>query len=99
IWLSLMLWRDLNHNGVCEPQEILPLSQSRVTAIDLQYHFSGRHDSFGNSFRYMSRCWIADAHGQTIPRSLYDISFVVVVPVGGVGQLVHCGAARANTSS
>jgi hypothetical protein len=78
IWTRLMLWRDLNHNGMSEPNEIAPLAGSGVTAIDLRYHWTGRRDAFGNQFRYQSTVWIENQRGDSRPKSLYDIFFVHV---------------------
>jgi hypothetical protein len=51
IWSRLMLWKDLNHNGISEQNEILPIVESGVTSIDLHYHWTGRRDRWGNAFR------------------------------------------------
>jgi hypothetical protein len=73
IWGDLMLWRDLNHDGVSQRDEIQPIASSRVAAISLDYHWTGRQDSHGNMFRYESRVWLGSQ-----PRPVYDIFFVPV---------------------
>jgi hypothetical protein len=79
IWSQLMLWRDLNHNGISEPNEIGPLSASDVTAIDLHYHWTGRHDSWGNTFRYESLVSIQNGPGHGVRKQpVYDVFFVSV---------------------
>ena len=75
MWWSLLLWTDLDHDGVSQPSEIAPLSASAVTAIGLSYHWSGRRDAFGNTFRYQSQVWIR-GFGDAIPRPVYDVFFV-----------------------
>jgi hypothetical protein len=79
IWSQLQLWRDLNHNGISEPTEITPLDESDVTAIDLHYHWTGRHDSWGNAFRYESLISIKNPSGRAVRKqAVYDIFFVSV---------------------
>jgi hypothetical protein len=77
IWSSLLLWTDLNHDGISQPAEIMPLSVSEVTAIDLDYHWTGRRDVSGNTFRYESHVRMDNTrHGDVRP--VYDIYFVAV---------------------
>lgn len=73
IWAELALWRDLNHDGISQPNETSSLAGSAVTGIDLDYHWTARRDAAGNVFRYQSKVWI-----DRIPRPLYDIYFVRV---------------------
>jgi hypothetical protein len=51
----LLLWRDLNHNGISEPEEIQPLSGSGAMAISTEYKDKKRVDRFGNEFRQKGR--------------------------------------------
>lgn len=78
IWTKLRLWRDLNHDGIAQAGEIAPIAGSGVTAIDLHYHWTGRHDQFGNLFGFKSKVWIMDPSGRATSRPLYDIVFVPV---------------------
>jgi hypothetical protein len=79
IWPELLLWRDLNHNGISEPDEISTLDSSDVTAIDLQYHWAGRQDQWGNDFRYQSKISMRDRAGRAVRyQPVYDIFFVSV---------------------
>jgi hypothetical protein len=74
IWGSLLLWTDTNHNGISEPSELMPASDSPLEGIVLDYHWAGRHDAFGNLFRYQSRVLIRrQAHVVSAP--VYDIFF------------------------
>jgi hypothetical protein len=70
-WSRLLLWTDLNHDGKSEPTELLPLSASKVIAIDLAYHWSGRVDAAGNHYGYEGRL-----HEGTVVRSFYDVFFL-----------------------
>ena len=77
MWPRLTLWRDLNHNGVSEQDEIQPIAGSRVVSIDLHYHWSGRHDTSGNLFKYESLVSIENGSGHGVRREpVYDIFFV-----------------------
>src|SRR5216684_3707001 len=79
IWPQLLLWRDLNHNGVCDPGESSPLSTSGVTEIDLHDHWTGKHDSWGNAFRYESLISIRDGSSHAVRKHpVYDIFFVTL---------------------
>lgn len=79
IWSQLLLWRDLNHNGTSEPSEISTLESSDVTAIDLRYHWTGRHDRWGNTFRYESKISIRNKSGHAARQQpVYDIFFVSI---------------------
>jgi hypothetical protein len=81
IWPQLMLWRDLNHNGISEPNEMSRLDNSDVTAIDLHDHWTGKHDRWGNTFRYKSLVSIRNKSGYGEQKQpVYDIFFVSVSP-------------------
>jgi len=77
IWSRLMLWRDLNHNGISELNEIQPIAGSAVTAIFLNDHWSGRRDTSGSLFKYESLVSIRNASGHGVRKQpVYDIFFV-----------------------
>jgi hypothetical protein len=79
IWPQLQLWRDINHNGVSEAGENMFVQDSAVVAIDLHYHWTGRHDTLGNAFRYGSLISVTDTTGHTVQKTpVYDIFFVTV---------------------
>jgi hypothetical protein len=58
IYSQLRLWRDSNHNGLSEPQELQTLEQARIASIALDYRFSRKKDRFGNEFRYSARVFL-----------------------------------------
>jgi hypothetical protein len=51
VFARLLLWRDANHNGISEPEELEPVAQSGVVAIGTDYRKSRRVDRHGNEFR------------------------------------------------
>lgn len=54
IYPRLALWRDANHNGISESEELLNLAAAGLEWIDLDYEESTRVDRHGNEFRYRS---------------------------------------------
>ena len=72
IFSRLRLWVDANHNGVSEPGELFTLSSLGVTSISLQYHYTGRHDRYGNQFRYKAN---VNDGGRL---QCYDVTFVAL---------------------
>ena len=74
VFSSLRLWRDSNHNGVSESNEMHRLQQAGVTALDLDYRFTRRIDRFGNGYRYRAKVY--DTHGAHIGQWAWDIFLV-----------------------
>ncbi len=59
IWSQLLLWFDLNHDGIAEPNELITLSQwnqqnpaMAVTGFDLHYQTTNYVDPSGNAARF-----------------------------------------------
>jgi hypothetical protein len=79
IWPQLLLWRDVNHNGISEPSEITSVAGSDVVAVDLHYHWSGKHDEWVNTFRYESLVTIRSPSAHAVRKQpVYDIFFAFV---------------------
>jgi hypothetical protein len=55
----LLLWRDANHNGISETNEMRGLGEYGIEAIDLKFHESRWVDQFGNQFRYRGKVYYA----------------------------------------
>lgn len=55
VFSQLRLWRDADHDGLSEDDELFPLSVAGIKAIELSYVESRRRDRHGNQFRYKSR--------------------------------------------
>ena len=68
---ALRLWQDRNHNGLSEPEELMPLSNAGLQRLDLEYRESNRRDRHGNVYRYRSRAWVDAQPGGIV--TLYDI--------------------------
>ena len=74
IFTSLRLWRDANHNGLSEPEELHGLPSLSVTTLRLDYRASKRTDEFGNSFKFRAK--VDDAKGAKVNRWAWDVIFV-----------------------
>lgn len=74
-WRSLSLWRDANHDGVCQREEVSSVSDSSVTGFSLEYRPVHRRDRFGNELRYQGSVRIG-ARWQP----LYDVYLVTATP-------------------
>lgn len=58
IWPRLLLWVDRNHDGISQPSELSSLKDSGITALGLDYHWTGRRDGTANVFfRYEAILW------------------------------------------
>jgi hypothetical protein len=76
IWQSLVLWNDVNHDGVSQANELLYISKSPLIAISLDYHWTGRRDQHGNTYRYESLLSIKRG-AATVHQPVYDVFFAV----------------------
>jgi hypothetical protein len=70
----LRLWRDENHDGVSQPDELHALPALGVARLHLDYKESKRADEFGNRFRYRAR--VGDAKGAKVNRWAWDVFLV-----------------------
>lgn len=67
IWDDLWLWRDRNHNGLSEPDELSALEDSAAQAILLAYQEVRTVDDHGNETRYAAPIPLA-ARGGSEPQ-------------------------------
>ena len=77
VFTRLRLWRDTNHNGISEANELYALTDLGVRKIELDYRESGRVDEFGNQFKYKAK--VKDEHDAQLGRWAWDV-FLVTEP-------------------
>jgi hypothetical protein len=70
LFARLLLWHDLNHNGVSEPNELIPASQI-LTGIGLGYSPNRFRDHFGNLFAFRGFAFFVDG----VQRNIFDVFF------------------------
>ncbi len=74
VFERLMLWRDLNKNGVSESSELANLPSLGVEEVELTYRRSRRVDDHGNEFRYRAK--VGYAGGPSQGRWSWDVFLV-----------------------
>ena len=73
VYSLLRLWRDSNHNGISEANELSILPASGVYSISLDFRTSFRIDRNGNVFRYRSR--VNEGMHSSVAFWAYDVFF------------------------
>ncbi len=61
-YARLLLWRDANHNGISEPDELQPASEAGMVGIATDYKQKKRVDRYGNQFRQRGTIFWSDGH-------------------------------------
>ncbi len=63
VFARLVLWRDLNHNGISEPEELESLSAAGIASIGTEYKRARKVDRYGNEFRQRAKvAWQDGTH-------------------------------------
>lgn len=81
VFPRLLLWRDVNHNGISESGELISLPQAGITAISLDYKESRWTDAYGNQFKYRAKV-VSTRDGKGKDKWAYDVFLVAVSPSG-----------------
>ena len=64
----MLLWRDANHNGISEPDELTSAVAAGVVSLSTEYKEKRRVDRFGNEFRQKGTITWADGS-----EPIYDV--------------------------
>lgn len=73
VWSRLLLWHDVDHNGLSAGGELSGLSQAGVTRLDRDYKLSYKRDRAGNLFRFKGRAWATNQSGNERVIQTYDV--------------------------
>jgi hypothetical protein len=71
VWARLWIWRDENHNGVSEHEELSSPTTAGIASIDLSYVDASRRDRHGNLLRYSSKVQLSSG----APKHAVDVFF------------------------
>jgi hypothetical protein len=77
VFASLLLWQDVNHDGVSQAGELHTIAALGLKSIELDYKESKRADRHGNQFLYRAK--VRDARGTNVGRWAWDV-FLVAEP-------------------
>src|SRR5437868_10251895 len=69
---------EFSPDGISQPDELMPVTDSSLTAISLNDHWTGRRDVSGNDFRYKAEVTIQAVANRPTPRPVYDVFFTRV---------------------
>ena len=72
-WHQLYLWFDVDSSGVARPEHLIPLRQSGIQSINLNYVNSDFVDPYGNEFKQKSTATMVD--GRVV--DIVDVWFLV----------------------
>jgi hypothetical protein len=70
---KLLLWRDTNHNGISEPDELTPVSQTDLLGISTAYKRTPRKDRHGNLYLLKAKSYWSGPNGAVETRPAYDV--------------------------
>jgi RHS repeat-associated protein len=79
VFSRLRLWVDANHDGVSQPDELVPLAMAGVVSIELTYRSTGRRDGHGNFYRYRGAGHLTS--GRSVP--IWDVFLATRPGVSG----------------
>lgn len=71
VFVSLRLWRDINHDGVSSESELYTLPTLGLASIDLKYKLSKYRDANGNTFKFRAK--IKNSQGVNMRGWVYDV--------------------------
>lgn len=76
IFGRLLLWTDVNHNGVSEEDELESLAHAGITTIYLGIKDISRYDPYGNLLHYQSSAQLVNKAGVSVLRPVTSIALL-----------------------
>jgi hypothetical protein len=75
VFSSLQLWRDANHNGISEPDELHTLASLGIVSLEVGYEGMGGNDGRGNLYRYRA-LGIKQEGAEKVERWAHDVYLI-----------------------
>ena len=72
-WPSFRLWFDLNRDGKATLNEVFPLSDFGIVALQATPQWSGRTERMGNQYRWRAKFATSPHNGALTWQAFYDI--------------------------
>ena len=91
VFSRLRVWVDATHDGVSQPDELIPLAAAGIARIDLTYQLTGGGDGQGNFFRYRGTVHLTNGQSQVI----WDVLLKVAQPLGSGSAVARSDGATA----
>lgn len=73
VYSQLQIWRDSNHDGVSQPNELASLPSLGLVKLDTNFKITRRLDEHGNSFRLRAPSYWLQEDGKIKRRLFYDV--------------------------
>ena len=71
VFSSLLLWQDVNRNGISESPELHTLKEFGIKTLELDFKESKQTDEHGNKFRYRAK--VKDSNDSQLSRWAWDV--------------------------
>jgi hypothetical protein len=69
----LVIWIDRNHDGFSESEELRPVGELGLTALETAYEESHQRDRHGNEYHRRALSWWTNQGRLASPRFVYDV--------------------------
>lgn len=88
IWDSLLLWIDKNVNGTTEQGELLSISSSGISEINLEYYHKNYKDSNGNNHWLEGSVSWANGTTTVISDVIFNVNKISMVDIVGINGVI-----------
>jgi len=87
IHYQLLLWIDINHDGISQPNELFTLPQLGITSISVNYSHAKYVDQYGNQFQ--DKAPVVVQHGNVSNDfTVYDVFLMAMTAPPSVSDMV-----------